>query len=172
MKDVRIVLLSAFGLGFMKPAPGTWGSLPPPIIAGVMVLADASPTAINVTMAALFAVSCVVCVGFGSFAERALGQKDPRNVVVDEVAGQSMLLMALPWLINDAGGTRAGGIGVWQNLLLCAAAFVLFRVFDIIKPPPVRNMEVLPKGWGVLVDDLVAAVYGVVVLQVLARAVL
>ncbi len=81
---------------------------------------------------------------------RGCGKKDPQHVVIDEVAGQLLTLVACPI--------------VWQGLL---AGFILFRAFDIVKPPPVRNLEKLPDGTGIVVDDLGAGVYGLVVLQLL-----
>jgi len=169
MKDVRLLLVSAFGLGFLKPAPGTWGSLPPAVVAGAMIALDATPMAINIVMIALLVASSVLCVWLCGHAERALMKKDPREIVVDEVAGQALVLLALPWRVNEAGGTNAPDGGLWVNVSVCALAFVLFRVFDVVKPPPVRRTEALPSGWGVLADDLVAALYAVALVQTLAR---
>jgi phosphatidylglycerophosphatase A len=78
------------------------------------------------------------------------GKKDPQHVVIDEVAGQLVTLIACPI--------------VWKALL---AGFILFRVFDILKPPPIRSLEKLPEGTGIVVDDLGAGVYGSIVLQLL-----
>jgi phosphatidylglycerophosphatase A len=71
-------------------------------------------------------------------------------VVIDEVAGQLLTLVACPI--------------VWPALLV---GFILFRAFDIVKPPPVRSLERLPEGTGIVVDDLGAGVYGLIVLQLL-----
>ena len=79
-----------------------------------------------------------------------LWQEDPSHVVIDEVAGQLVTLIACP--IH------------WQALL---AGFILFRVFDILKPPPIRSLERLPEGTGIVVDDLGAGVYALIVLQAL-----
>jgi len=81
---------------------------------------------------------------------RGCGKKDPSHVVIDEVAGQLVTLIACPIL--------------WKPLL---AGFILFRVFDITKPPPIRSLEKLPEGTGIVVDDLAAGVYGLIVLQAL-----
>jgi phosphatidylglycerophosphatase A len=80
---------------------------------------------------------------------RGCGKKDPSHVVIDEVAGQLVTLIACPIL--------------WKPLL---AGFILFRAFDIVKPPPIRSLERLPEGTGIVVDDLGAGVYGLIVLQV------
>ena len=94
----------------------------------------------------------VVAIGIpaATLEERGCGQKDPSHVVIDEVAGQLVTFIACPV--------------VWQALL---AGFILFRGFDIVKPPPVRSLERLPEGTGIVVDDLGAGVYALIVLQVL-----
>jgi len=84
---------------------------------------------------------------------RGCGEKDPSHVVIDEVAGQLVTLIACPIL--------------WKPLL---AGFILFRVFDILKPPPVRQLERLPEGTGIVVDDLGAGVYALLVLQILLHS--
>jgi len=81
---------------------------------------------------------------------RATGLKDPQFVVIDEVAGQLITLIAAPI--------------AWQSLLL---GFILFRVFDIVKPPPVRHLERLPEGVGIVIDDVGAAVYSLALMQAL-----
>jgi phosphatidylglycerophosphatase A len=80
---------------------------------------------------------------------RASGRKDPQFVVIDEVAGQLITLIAAPI--------------AWQSLLL---GFILFRGFDIVKPWPVRRLERLPEGVGIVVDDVAAGIYGLAVMQV------
>ena len=94
----------------------------------------------------------VVAIGIpaATLEARGCGRKDPSHVVIDEVAGQLLTLVACPI--------------VWQALL---AGFILFRVFDIVKPPPVRSLERLPEGTGIVVDDLGAGVYALIILQLL-----
>jgi phosphatidylglycerophosphatase A len=79
---------------------------------------------------------------------RATGSKDPQFVVIDETAGQLITLIGAPL--------------VWKTFL---AGFILFRVFDIVKPPPIRQLEKLPEGTGIVVDDVGAGLYAWVVLQ-------
>lgn len=81
---------------------------------------------------------------------RALGKKDPVSVVIDEVAGQMIAFIGVP-------------LG-WKPLL---AAFVLFRAFDILKPPPVRQLEALPEGVGIMADDVMAGIYALGVMHLL-----
>ena len=94
----------------------------------------------------------VVAIGIpaATLEARGCGKKDPSHVVIDEVAGQLLTLVACPI--------------VWQALL---AGFILFRVFDIVKPPPVRSLERLPEGTGIVVDDLGAGAYALIILQLL-----
>ncbi len=149
--DAGTLALSVAGLGFLRPAPGTWGSLPPAGLASIMVLAGAAPVWMVLALGALFVASCVACVAWGGYAEQRFGRKDAAEVVADETAG-AILPMAPAVLL-------AGTIPVM--LLQIAWAFVLFRVMDILKPWPARQLERLPRGWGVLIDDLVAGVYAV-----------
>lgn len=97
-------------------------------------------------------IAVVVAIGIpaATLEERGCGQKDPSHVVIDEVAGQLLTLVAAPI--------------VWPALL---AGFILFRAFDIVKPPPVRSLERLPEGTGIVVDDLGAGIYALIVLQLL-----
>jgi phosphatidylglycerophosphatase A len=99
-------------------------------------------------------IAVVVAIGIpaATLEARGCGKKDPSHVVIDEVAGQLLTLVACPIL--------------WQALL---AGFILFRAFDIVKPPPVRSLERLPEGTGIVVDDLGAGVYALIVLQLLLR---
>ncbi len=100
----------------------------------------------------LLLIVVVVAIGIpaATLEERGCGRKDPSHVVIDEVAGQLLTLVLCPI--------------VWQALL---AGFILFRAFDIVKPPPVRSLERLPEGTGIVVDDLGAGIYALIVLQLL-----
>ncbi len=167
----RAALVSTFGLGYAPFASGTWGSLPPPAIAVLVVLIAGPGLAVELAMLAMLAVFSVICVALGSWSEQHYGRKDPGEVVADETAGQALVLLALPWqAMHDAAGWHATG-WAW-NIALAAVAFLTFRAFDIVKPPPARNLERWPAGWGILVDDLIAALYAVLATQLFARLVL
>jgi phosphatidylglycerophosphatase A len=99
----------------------------------------------------------------GDAAERRFGKKDPGSVVADEVAGQSLALMWLPWSIPNSGSGNA------RIIATCAIAFFAFRLFDIIKPPPARGWQRFPGGLGILIDDIVAGFYALVATQILVR---
>jgi phosphatidylglycerophosphatase A len=139
-----------FGAGRLKPGPGTWGSLATALLWWLIASQIASESTRLVVIAALIVLSVAVGIPAATLEARGCGKKDPQHVVIDEVAGQLVTLIAVP-------------IG-WKPLL---AGFILFRAFDIVKPPPIRNLEKLPEGTGIVVDDLGAGIYGWVVLQVL-----
>jgi phosphatidylglycerophosphatase A len=138
-----------FGAGYLRPGPGTWGALATSLL--WWLLAAHLPSVWRVP-AVLILIVAVVAIGIpaATLEARGCGRKDPSHVVIDEVAGQLVTLIACPI--------------VWRALL---AGFILFRVFDILKPPPVRSLEKLPAGTGIVVDDLGAGIYGLIVLQLL-----
>jgi phosphatidylglycerophosphatase A len=148
--------LSVGGLGFLRPAPGTWGSMPPPAVAGVLMLVGVADSVAVGVVAAMLVVASVACVLWGRYAEVRFGRKDAAEVVADETAGVAPATM-LAILMADGTVTRLAAL---------AAAFLLFRFFDILKPWPARQLEALPAGWGVLIDDLVAGVYAAIVLAI------
>ncbi len=106
-----------------------------------------------------FAAS-VVCLRFGNLAEDHFGKKDAGQIVADEVAGQSMTLLFLPWhSVTDSDGWR------W-NLAIAATAFIAFRFMDIAKPWPARSLQRIPGGAGILIDDLIAGMYASIATQI------
>jgi len=149
--------LTAGGLGLLRPAPGTWGSLPPPAIAVALGWFGAPAWQVNLAMLLLALAASVATVRFGEFGERIFGKKDPGSVVSDEVAGQALTLAFLPW-----------GYGFREDFALAAGGFFLFRFLDILKPPPARGIEAKRGGWGILLDDLVAGLYGAIALAAMA----
>jgi len=162
---MRTILLTVFGLGLLKPAPGTWGSTPPAALAAVLLLLGLRGPLYFGALIALLLLSAGACVVFGDWGERRFGGKDASPIVADEVAGQILPLLVLPlfarWLGFLGGHAHAG---TWRVLIGVGAAFLLFRLFDIVKPPPAGILQQLPSGWGVLLDDLAAGVYAAVVL--------
>jgi phosphatidylglycerophosphatase A len=138
-----------FGAGRLKPGPGTWGSLATVAIWVAISHFLPRPWLIPVNIAlALAAVA--VGIPAATLVARAAGRKDPQFVVIDETAGQLITLIGAPL--------------AWQSFL---AGFILFRAFDIVKPPPVRQLERLPEGTGIVVDDVAAGLYGLAVMQLL-----
>ena len=141
----RMMTLATLGpVGFLRPAPGSWGSAAALVMgAGLAFL---SPRLLEI--AAL--VVCILGTMAAGIYQRETGRHDAGEVVIDEVAGQWIALLVVPL--------------DWRWYL---AAFLLFRVFDILKPGPVRMAEKLPGGVGVMADDIVAGVFAAVCLLII-----
>ena len=139
------------GAGYFPFAPGTVGSL-----VGVVVVAGLRqlPLPHAALLPALIAASLVVLalgVWAAGEAESFFGRKDPGQVVIDEVAGQMVTLLWMPH-------------ANWKWLV---GGFMLFRAFDIVKPFPARQAERIPRGWGIMLDDVVAGLYALMILTVI-----
>ncbi len=161
----RFLLLTTFGLGHMRPASGTWGSIPPVALALGLIavgLAPAEhPVIFNGIMLAIVLLFSHVCIHQGDEAEAWFGH-DPSEVVADETAGQALVLMFIPLAAPVT-------LGDWfRTLVLLAVAFLAFRILDILKPPPANGLQRLPGGWGILIDDLVVAVPAWGIVQLVA----
>jgi phosphatidylglycerophosphatase A len=145
MRSLAMAVATWFGAGYAPVAPGTAGALAALAIAWLLHrYLGAGPLVFGLMGAIVFLP--------GVWAARemaiAVGKKDPGLVVVDEVMGT--------WI------TLAGASALnWKSWLL---AFALFRIFDIWKPAPVRQLEKLPGGWGIMADDAMAGVYGALVM--------
>lgn len=146
-----VLVSTFFGVGRMRPGPGTWGSAATVLlwaaVANVLPVSALVPTAMGL---AVFVI--LLGIPAATLTARATGTKDPQFVVIDEVAGQLIALIAAPTS--------------WKTLL---AGFILFRLFDILKPPPVRQLERLPEGTGIVLDDVAAGIYAFMVMQILFR---
>jgi phosphatidylglycerophosphatase A len=163
MTKPSMIMVTVFGLGHSPVASGTVGSLPPAIIAALLAIIGAGARAIDITMAAIGLVFAFSCVVWGRQAETTYGRKDPGAVVADEVAGQCLVLLALPWRTPSDDHFLA-----W-NIALAVLAFLLFRVFDVLKPPPINALQRIGGGLGILLDDLLAGLYAWVITQLVAR---
>jgi phosphatidylglycerophosphatase A len=137
-------LSTFFGAGYLKPGPGTYGS-----IFAVLLWYSASnlfsPTPTILAIATAIAALLITLIGIpaSTITAREASRKDPGFVVIDEVAGQLFALILTP-----AVGTHA-----WAS---AALALLLFRLFDIWKPWPIRRLEALPAGTGIMLDDVAA----------------
>jgi len=159
---MKRLLTSCFGLGWLPLAPGTWGSLPPAIIFGLMCQVGASAGLIMIVMAAMALAGSAVCLKFAPAIIAASGTADPRQIVADEIAGQAITFLAIAF-------TAVGTLSAKQIWVTAVLGFLLFRVFDIAKFWPIHRLEKLPEGWGVLADDLMAGVYAAIVLVICLR---
>ncbi|MCK4872049.1 MAG: phosphatidylglycerophosphatase A [Phycisphaerales bacterium] len=155
MTRIKDLIVTAGGLGHCRPASGTWGSTPPVIVWIILVLAGVQSRSMTmmVVMLVIAAAFSIGCVALGRWAEKRYGKKDPGQVVADEVAGQAVALLFLPTLSLGFGPD-------WLSMIAPGViAFLAFRMFDIIKPPPANQLQKLSAGWGILIDDIFAGVY-------------
>jgi len=129
-------------IGYMPFAPGTFGTL-----AGLVFMVVFKPSfPAHLALTVFFIIIGIIA---SWHFEKLSGEKDPKHIVIDEFAGYLVSLLYLP--MN------------WKYMI---AAFILFRVFDIIKPPPIKKMETMFKGgFGVMADDIGAAIYTNLLLQ-------
>lgn len=142
MKLLSKVISTFFGLGYFPVAPGTITSLVV-ILAYKFYLYQLNWPLYLLILFLLFLVGVYTSTKFSAESNK----KDPRKIVIDEACGQLLVLFRMP--------------EAWFPVL---ASFVLFRVFDIVKPYPIKKVEFLPAGWGIMMDDVVAAIYaGVIV---------
>jgi phosphatidylglycerophosphatase A len=170
---IAYLIGTSLGLGYVRPAPGTWGSLAGVGLAAIFSIRNdwifpggwlinteilRLPILLLVSLGGVWAAGCVA---------KHSGIHDPQFVVIDEVSGQWLTLMLgnvrVFWNYSSiehasyAGTHLTGAVpSNWKYLFL---GFILFRGFDIWKPPPVRQLESLPGGWGIMADDWAAAVY-------------
>lgn len=162
---VRIACITVLGSGYGPIAPGSWGSLVATVMfAGLWWLAiglHGPVWTIDIAVAAAgIAASSWLSVAWGPWAITRFGSKDPRPFVLDEFAGQWVALLWLP---------PAASAGLWGFCWVVGGQFVLFRILDVVKPPPARQVERLPDGWGVLCDDLVSGLYANLIGQLVWR---
>jgi phosphatidylglycerophosphatase A len=148
LSDYLALAIATCGVGYLPLMPGTFGSL---VGVGIFLLLvqRVSPLVIVVS------ILVITFAGFwaASRTEELSGRKDPGKVVVDEVAGQMIALLPLTFFAVTA--------------LAVIVSFILFRLFDIVKPYPAGRLEGLKGGFGIMCDDLVAGAYAAVIASVI-----
>jgi len=153
------VIATFFGAGFWKPGPGTAGSIAATLIwllAGHFTVSSTTASSfftrneLGLFTAAAALTLLAIAIPAATIVARETGRKDPQIVVADEAVGQWITLIGAP----------AG----WEYALV---GLILFRLFDITKPPPIRKIEHLREGWGIMLDDVGAGVYALIVLQII-----
>ncbi|MBN6064473.1 phosphatidylglycerophosphatase A [Aggregatibacter actinomycetemcomitans] len=138
-----------FGSGLLRPAPGTWGSLVGVILGSLLLPALGAKTFFILT-----ALCLVIGIWLCERTSHDMGVHDHGSIVWDEIVAVFLVLLAVPQI----------------SLLWCAIAFVTFRLFDILKPYPIRYFdEKLTNGFGIMADDILAAGYSIVAILVLAQ---
>jgi phosphatidylglycerophosphatase A len=165
---VRLWIAQGFGIGRIPLAPGTFGSLAGVLWFALLLLTGSFWLFTAGTLAAI-ALSVWLC----GVAEQALGQKDPGCVVLDEIAALPVCFLGWVAVQSWKSGALPGLASFFsaQTWPLTLGVFVAFRFFDVAKPWPVHQSQSLPGGWGITIDDVLAAVYvnGVVLLVYAAK---
>lgn len=163
---MKRMIVTCFGVGLIPGMPGTYASFATAAVFAVLWLVLGAVAC--VVAAALILLSVAAGFLLCPWAEGAFRKKDPGQFVIDEVAGQ-LLTLVIVFLLARVLEPLA-----LRPLAQVAAGFLLFRLFDVTKPWPIRGIEKLPHGWGAVMDDLVAGVYAagtLVVTVYLVRAI-
>jgi phosphatidylglycerophosphatase A len=140
-----------FGAGLLQPGPGTYGS-----VAAVLLWYGAAhifhPSRLALAIGTALAALAITLLGIraSTIVARESGREDPGYVVIDEVAGQLIALIAVA--------------ADWRHAVI---SLLLFRIFDILKPPPVRQLERLPEGTGIMMDDVAAGILALLCAQLI-----
>ncbi len=137
------------GIGRLRPGPGTWASATT-VLLWAAIASLTAPSLRAPLAIALAVLVTLVGIPAATRLSRAAAVKDPQFVVIDEVAGQLIALIEVPL--------------EWKAFL---TGFILFRAFDIIKPPPVRQLERLPEGTGIVLDDVAAGIFAFIGMHLL-----
>lgn len=144
MKIFSKIIATFLGVGYFPLAPGTLTSFIIVLIYKFFLYKIAWPVYLLIFFLFFF-IGTITSSKFSS----EINIKDPRKIVIDEASGQLLALFQLS--------------SSWLPLLL---SFLLFRIFDIIKPFPIKKVETLPKGWGIMLDDIVAALYAGIIIYI------
>ena len=153
------IIATWFGSGLLPIAPGTWGSLAA-IPFAYLIFVYSGPYVLIFGTVALFSIGTWA----SNKVEKSAQKKDPGFIVVDEVVGQWIALLPLPFIYNLVNPD----IFYFFFIPITAVAFVAFRIFDIWKPWPVKNVdENVPGGLGIMLDDVIAGIYALVITSAL-----
>lgn len=143
------IIATGFGSGYSPIAPGTAGALSATLIWGIISYFTTATTLWWTTIA-LILIFSGLGVWSASIVEKYWGD-DPKKVVIDEVVGVWISLLA---------------VNGWFEWYYAVYAFILFRFFDIVKPLGVRKMENFPSGWGIMADDVLAGIYALIIIYI------
>jgi phosphatidylglycerophosphatase A len=140
-----------FGAGLLKPGPGTYGSIAAVLLwFGAAHLLHPAPVALAIGTGIAALAATLIGIPAATIVARESGREDLGHVVIDEVAGQLIALIAIP--------------ADWRH---AAVSLLLFRIFDILKPPPIRQLERLPGGTGIMLDDVAAGLFALLLAQII-----
>jgi phosphatidylglycerophosphatase A len=156
-------IVTGGGVGFLKPAPGSWGTLPPAILLLIFLISNFEDPARSCFFIGFLLLASGLLIAYGKWAAAYFRQPDPGPVILDEYAGFALTVLFVPvpaWCI--AQGTPG-------LFLFVAALYILFRATDTLKLPPANYLERLPWGWGILCDDLASGLQANLLAQLVIR---
>ena len=139
-KKITEVIASCFYIGYIPGAPGTYGSL-----FALLLISQFSFLTKNISVIFFIVIGLI----FSTLMEKQTGKKDDQRIVIDEFVGMLITFYF-----------------VEPNLSYLIIGFILFRLYDIYKPYPIKKTQKLPSGWGILLDDVLAGVYARIVLHI------
>ena len=151
MTKLSVYLATIFGIGYFPFAPGTMGTVFAFLIYYILPESFFKTNYDNFIVLIILIGLSFVGVAIISKAEEYLGHDDGR-IIIDEFVGYFIAILFLP-----------------KSLLLAILAFIFFRVFDITKPQPINKLQNLPKGWGIMTDDIVAGIFSNICLQIIIK---
>ena len=152
-------IATGFGSGLMPFGPGTFGSLVGLLISyGLIAWLKTDVIVLQNVLIIAAMISAAVGIWSGTRAEKIFDQKDSGQIVIDEVCGQIISFVFIaPFISHTGEGWR------WWMI----AGFLLFRLFDIFKPYPIKGLQELTGGLGVMMDDIIAGIYAAIILSLL-----
>ncbi len=156
-------IVTGGGVGFLRPAPGSWGTVVPAILFLLLLLENVADPMRSMLLLGFGLIASVLLVMYGKWAAAYFREPDPGSVILDEYAGFAVTIAFMPM---PAWCATHGTTGLFA---FTAGLYILFRLTDTLKLPPANYLERLPWGWGILCDDLAAGVQANVIAQLVIR---
>jgi len=158
-------IVTGGGVGFLKPAPGSWGTVPPATLFFLLLIYNVPDPLRSIIFIAVALLASILLIAWGKWAAAWFREPDPGQVILDEYAGFALtvLFMPIPAICGEGGGDPL------KLFLFTSALYILFRATDTLKLPPCRTLERLPWGWGILCDDLAAGIQANLLAQLIIR---
>jgi phosphatidylglycerophosphatase A len=156
-------IVTGGGVGFLKPAPGSWGTAPPALCYCLFLYYDLPDPCRSIILLAFGLLASILLVVFGKWAAAYFRQPDPGPVILDEYAGFALTAAFIPL------PAHVHPHDFLSCFLFTSALYILFRLTDTLKLPPANLLERLPWGWGILCDDLAAGVQANIIARVALR---
>jgi phosphatidylglycerophosphatase A len=156
-------IVSGGGVGYLRPAPGSWGTAVPAALLWCLLSVGLDQTWRTAILLAFGLLASILLILFGKWAAAYFRQADPGTCILDEYAGFAVTAALVPvpiWCHQQ---------GLWGLFAFVAGLYILFRLADTLKIPPVNWLERLPWGWGILCDDLAAGVQANLIAQLIVR---